>query len=71
MKMKMKTREVLTITGIGLLGLNLLCTLFLLMSKKKKMTTASKTGITILLFLAVSVLTVSQFMKETEEEKKQ
>jgi hypothetical protein len=69
--MKMKTREVLTITGIGLLGLNLLCTLFLLMSKKKKMTTASKTGITILLFLAVSVLTVSQFMKETEEEKKQ
>jgi hypothetical protein len=69
--MKLKTREVLTITGVGLLGLNLLCTLFLLMSKKKKMTNTSKTGITILLFLAVSALTVSQFMKETEEEKKQ
>lgn len=66
----MKTREVLTITGVGLLGLNLLCILFLLLSKKKKMTDASKAGITILLFLAVSALTVSQFMKETEEEKK-
>jgi len=69
----MKTREVLTITGIGLLGLNLICTLLLLMSKKKKLTNASNAGITILLFLAVSALTVSQFMKETEtnEEKKQ
>jgi len=66
----MKTREVLTITGVGLLGLNLLCILFLLMAKKKKMTTASKSGITILLFLSVALLTVSQFMKETEEEEK-
>ena len=67
----MKTREVLTITGVGLLGLTLLCILFLLMEKKKKMTNASKAGITILLFFAVSTLTVSQFMKETEYNQKQ
>jgi len=67
----MKTREVLTITGVGLLGLTLLCILFLLMAKKKKMTNASKAGITILLFFAVSTLTVSQFMKETEYNQKQ
>jgi len=67
----MKTREVLTITGVGLLGLNLICILLLLMSKKKKVADASKAGITILLFLSVSALTVSQFMKETDEEKKQ
>jgi hypothetical protein len=66
----MKTREVLTITGVGLLGLNLLCILFLFMSKNKKMTKGYKTGITILVFLAVTLLTVSQFMKETEDEKK-
>ena len=67
----MKTREVLTITGVGLLGLTLLCILFLLMAKKKKMANSSKAGITILLFLAVSALTVSQFMKETEYNQKQ
>jgi len=66
----MKTREVLTITGAGLLGLNLLCILFLFMSKNKKMTKGYKAGITILVFLAVTLLTVSQFMKETEDEKK-
>jgi heme/copper-type cytochrome/quinol oxidase subunit 4 len=63
----MKTREVLTITGICLLGLTLLCILLLFMSKKKKKTTESKAFITTMLFLAVSVLTVSQFMKETED----
>jgi len=63
----MKTREVLTITGICLLCLTLLCILLLFMSKQKKKTVETKACISTMLFIALSVLTVSQFMKETED----
>ena len=64
----MKTREVLTLSGIGLLGIYLLCTIFLMMAKNKKMAEQSKSAAIILLFMSVAALTISQFMKETEVE---
>ncbi|HIB78256.1 MAG TPA: hypothetical protein EYO58_11755 [Flavobacteriales bacterium] len=65
----MKTRELLTIIGLGLLGLFLFCSMLLLSTKNPKMKKQCNSANSLFLFGAISVIAVSQYMKETEDKK--